>query len=759
MTNNIEFTIEDLPLLWESTVGLERETVRINSNGLISESDHPHDWGNRSFHPYLQTDFSESQLELITPPFSTNEEVINWLAALHQIAQDRISISKPVETLWPYSMPPRLSNINQIRSAVLDDQGDYNYRKYLISYYGKKVQLLSGIHYNFQINEQLLNQKLKVSELEYVSNRNKVYMDLTRKYLYYRWVLTHLLGATPYFSDDYETVLYGKPHKTVMKSVRQSRYGYRNSQNVSVSYQDFYTYVTDIEDFISRGFLHFEKELYRDVRMRGAKPNRAMLTEGISYLEFRNFDLNPFQLFGISLEDLDFIKVWILSLLLHQQSISEEEIHLANERNQNTAESNPTDPLINKELFKSFSQTLLAVAKNLDFHFYPDSYLSHLVSKKLEQIELPIHTLSGQITSQYTDFKDFTKGLLKLSQTFQKQSLKNKYLLHGFEKLELSTQALIKKAIELGIQVTIIDKEDNLIELQFNEHTELIKNANMTSLDSQVSYFLMDNKTATKFVLDRENIQTPKGRKFNNLNQAIKYYTLLDKSAIVIKPQNTNYGLGITIFDNFPEKETYIKAMKEAFKHDHTVLVEEFIEGIELRFYVQNQKVLAICERQAAHIIGDGQHTIEQLIDLENQHPFRGPRHLAPLTLLEKGEIERLTLADQSYSLQSIPFNGKKVYLRKNSNVSSGGIAIDRTNQVHSDFIKIAEQTAAAMKATFCGVDIIIKNYREPISNSNSYAVLEANYNPMMSLHLFPAIGQAQPLAEQALELLFPELH
>ncbi|MGF3113688.1 bifunctional glutamate--cysteine ligase GshA/glutathione synthetase GshB [Facklamia sp. P9177] len=759
MNKIIEFTIEDLPLLWESTVGLERETVRINFNGSISESDHPHDWGNRSFHPYLQTDFSESQLELITPPFSTNEEVINWLAGLHQITQHRISNSKPAEMLWPYSMPPQLSNINQIRSAELDNKDDYNYRKYLISYYGKKVQLLSGIHYNFQINDQLLNQKLNSSKSKYISNRNKVYMDLTRKYLYYRWVLTYLLGATPYFSDDYETVLYGKPHKTVMKSVRQSRYGYRNSKNVSVSYNNFQTYVTDIEDLIFQGILHFEKELYRDVRMRGAKPNRAMLKEGISYLEFRNFDLNPFQPFGISLEDLDFVKVWILALLLHQQSISEEEINLANERNQNTAESNPIDPLINKELIKSFSHTLQTVAENLDAHYYPDSYLGQLVAKKFMQIEQPSQTLAGQITSQYTDFKDLSQGLLKLSQIFQRQSLKNKYLLHGFEKLELSTQALIKKAIELGIQVTIVDIEDNLIELQFNEHTELIKSANMTSLDSQVSYFLMDNKSATKLVLDREKIQTPKGRKFNDLDQAINYYSLLDKSAIVIKPQNTNYGLGITIFENFPEKETYTKAMKEAFKHDHTVLVEEFIEGIELRFYVQNQKVLAVCERQAAHIIGDGQHTVEQLIDLENNHPFRGPRHLAPLTLLEKGEIERITLAEQNYSLQSIPVNGKKVYLRKNSNVSSGGIAIDRTDQVHSDFIKIAERTAAAMKSTFCGVDIIIKNYQEPLSNSNSYAVLEANYNPMMSLHLFPAIGHSQPLAERALEALFPELN
>ncbi|SDG21622.1 glutamate--cysteine ligase [Facklamia miroungae] len=346
-----------------------------------------------------------------------------------------------------------------------------------------------------------------------------------------------------------------------------------------------------------------------------------------------------------------------------------------------------------------------------------------------------------------------------MSQTFQAHALEKNYLLHGFEDLELSTQSLIKTAIKKGIQVNVIDSEDNLIELKHNSHKELIKSANMTSLDSQASYFLMDNKSATKYVLDRENIFTPKGEKFKNFEQAVRYYTLLNKSAMVIKPQNTNYGLGITIFNTFPDKNHYISALNEAFKHDKTVLIEEFVEGTELRFYVQNNKVLAVCERQPAHVIGDGLHTIDQLIAFENQHPYRGIKHLAPLTQIQKGESEKLTLLEQGFDFSSVPEKGVKVYLRRNSNVSSGGIAIDRSDQVHADFIEIAEKTASVMQATFCGVDIIIQNYQMPISKSNQYAVLEANYNPMMSLHLFPAVGKARPLANKALELLFPELN
>ena len=104
--NKLVFSIKDLALLWQSTVGIEKESLRVTENNQIALTDHPRDWGDRSFHPYLQPDFSESQIELITPPESNSKDILNWLQALHQITYLRINESDYVDRLWPNSMPP-----------------------------------------------------------------------------------------------------------------------------------------------------------------------------------------------------------------------------------------------------------------------------------------------------------------------------------------------------------------------------------------------------------------------------------------------------------------------------------------------------------------------------------------------------------------------------------------------------------------------------------------------------------------------------
>ena len=758
MNLDINFSFDDLTQLWRSTVGLERETLRMDRQGHVTQTDHPKEWGSRNYHPYIQTDFSESQIELITPPFSSNHQVINWLAALHQIIEETLSSSKYQETLWPYSMPPVLDNLDQIRPAQLEDENEFAYRNYLMEVYGKKVQLVSGIHFNFQINDQLLNSRLSDHTQTAIQERNATYMKLTKNYLYYRWVLTYLLGATPLVDAEYQTHLYGTPHKPAMKSVRQSRYGYQNSPNVSISYQDIDHFVNDIESLVESGHLSQEKELYRDVRMRGAKPTRKMLEHGITYLEFRNFDLNPFNPYGISTEDVDFVKLWLVSLLLHNQEISEEEIDLANDRNRECAESNPLDPLNDAELFDDFSNTLKAVAENLDQNLNQDHYLSELLASKLCQLEHPCLTLSGQLYNLGPDFNVFSQTMMDLSFRHQHHILKNPYHLEGFESFELSTQALLKDALRLGIKVDILDHTDNLLKLQLGKQIEFVRNANMTSKDSQITHFLLDNKAATKLLLSKVGVNTPHGETYSSERECLAEFPRLHDQAFVIKPQNSNYGLGISIFPKGCDLTEFKTAIRLAFKEDSSVIIEEFVEGTELRFYVQDGKVLAVCERQPAQVIGDGLHTIEELIQIENHNPLRGPSHYAPLSFLTLSEAELNFLQNQQITSETIPSEGQTVLLRKNSNVSTGGIAIDRTDQVHPAFIEIASLTAKAMGACLCGVDIIIKDFEQNPSSTNPYAVLETNYNPMITLHQFPAQGKARNLTTPLLELLFSQL-
>ena len=122
----------------------------------------------------------------------------------------------------------------------------------------------------------------------------------------------------------------------------------------------------------------------------------------------------------------------------------------------------------------------------------------------------------------------------------------------------------------------------------------------------------------------------------------------------------------------------------------HSVLIEEFIKGTEYRFFVLNDQVLAVLLRIPANVKGDGKHTIEELVMQKNRNPLRGRDHRTPLELIQLGELENLMLKGQGYRMDSIPQKDEIVYLRENSNVSTGGDSIDVTDQIPDDYKKIA---------------------------------------------------------------------
>lgn len=744
------FSDLDIYDLWQSTVGIERESIRIKSNLDFANTSHPNAWGSRDFHPYIQTDFAENQVELITPPYNNSNDLYNFVKAVHQVVM--LTLDKSDELLWPISTPATIPNIEDIKVAQLSEEKERAYREYLLKVYGHQVQLLSGIHYNFQINPKIM-KRLTDHALDPIQTTNHIYMKLGRNYLRYRWLLTYLLGASPFVPDDYVTNLYGKPESLPMKSVRQSRFGYKNKPNIIMRYDSLDHYVDDLEGYVQSKELSLEKELYSDVRFRRSNPARELLYRGIDYIEFRNFDLNPYNPYGITKDDLDFIKLFIITVLMLPDVESNESVQKGHSYQRATAESHPLDTAINSEEARWLLNEMTKVSKIIDSQF--DSHLSEIVQSKLFEIKDPSKTLSGKLFTSNQSLSEMNQFCLSLAKQHHDKLLEKPYLLHGFETFEISTQDLIKEAIRLGIQVEIIDAEDNLIKLTYKDHEEIIRKANMTRLDSQISYFIMENKVATKKILDSVGLITPKSETFNHPELAKNYYEQL-KNGFVVKPKSTNYGLGISIFKDIPSKEDYEDAIDIAFKEDHTILIEDFIEGSEYRFYVQGDKVIAITERIAAHVIGDGIHTVSQLIDITNQHPLRGPQHMTPLTNIEKGETERIHLSTQGYDFNSIPSKDVIVYLRSNSNVSTGGLPIDRTYEVDSSYKTIAIKAAQSLGAVFCGVDILIKNKNIHADESN-YGIIEANFNPASMIHRFPGKGQARFIAYELLKFVFPE--
>ncbi len=134
------FHLNDLGSLWQSTIGLEKESLRLKQDGTLSDSPHSAEWGTRTQQPYIQTDFADSQLELITPPVKSAKEAIKWLAASHQIVQSTMTEQHDDELLWPFSGPALLPDDPAvIKIAQLDKPEEYQYRAYLAEVYGKPV--------------------------------------------------------------------------------------------------------------------------------------------------------------------------------------------------------------------------------------------------------------------------------------------------------------------------------------------------------------------------------------------------------------------------------------------------------------------------------------------------------------------------------------------------------------------------------------------------------------------------------------------
>lgn len=226
-----------------------------------------------------------------------------------------------------------------------------------------------------------------------------------------------------------------------------------------------------------------------------------------------------------------------------------------------------------------------------------------------------------------------------------------------------------------------------------------------------------------------------------------------------MKPKSTNYGLGISIFKEGASKEDYQTALEIAFAEDTEVLLEEFLPGTEYRFFVLDGKVRAILLRVPANVVGDGKRTVEALVAEKNQDPLRGTHHRSPLELIQLGTLEKLMLKEQGLTVDSIPENNQVVYLRENSNISTGGDSIDVTETFTDAYKKIAVDAVEALGAKISGIDLIIPDQTiDPTKEANAYGIIEANFNPAMHMHIYPYQGTGRRLTMDVLHLLYPEV-
>ncbi|MDG6113327.1 bifunctional glutamate--cysteine ligase GshA/glutathione synthetase GshB [Lactococcus formosensis] len=736
------------PYLFQARFGLEREGHRVDAVGHLSGLNHPAALGSRNFHPYLQTDFSETQLEAITPVFEDSKHALQFMEALHDVM---IRSLEQGELLWSQSMPPALpENESDIRLANLEKKEDVLYREGLAEKYGKRKQMVSGIHYNFEFGKDLLQAMWKQQQMvDFQTFKSEIYMKLSRQYLRYMWLITYCLGGSPRANAGFFTDKAEKPKEPV-RSIRNSKFGYRNTSDIFVSYRNLEQYYEDLHTYVKTGALSEMKEFYSAVRLRGGKRAEELLDVGVQYVEFRNFDLNPFVRVGMDEDTARFVHLFALYLIYkEEEETPEADQRLGYEINDAVALENSLEKTAYFNEGKLFFAQMRTFAQNLDFS--KDDLA--LIDKFAQMLEKPETTMAGQMELAYRQNKTFA---LDLSRQYRQQSYKRPFQLAGFTHLELSTQNLLFDAIQKGLKVEVLDEHDQMVALSYKSHREIIEKGNMTSKDSMVAYAVMENKVVTKKLLNRVHLNTPQGQEFSDLETAQAAFPLFETTSIVVKPKSTNYGLGISIFKQPATQEQFYKALEIAFREDKEVLVERFVSGTEYRFFVLDGKTRAVLRRDAAHVIGDGVSTISQLVAQKNENPLRGHNHRFPLEKIQITATEKLMLDVRGYTEQSIPEKDVKVNLRENSNVSTGGDSIDVTDEMPEIYKNIAEKAAEALQVKITGVDILIEDLNDSLGEK--YSIIEANFNPAMLFHLYPLKGKGRRVTMDVLQFLFPEI-
>ncbi|HAT4242640.1 bifunctional glutamate--cysteine ligase GshA/glutathione synthetase GshB [Clostridium perfringens] len=755
----------------KANFGLEKENVRVTERGNLALTPHPKAFGDREKNAYIKTDFSESQLEMVTPVCNTLEEVYSFICNLNKVVS--LEIMKNGEFLWPQSNPPILPREEEIPIAKLSNREDELYRENLSYKYGKKKQVISGIHYNFSFKEEfikLLYKELKV-EKDFREFKDDIYLRMARNFQKYHWLLIYLTGASPVFHESYideikkDGEILGEDSYYIKDdtSLRNSSYGYKNKKDYYVSYNSIGEYASDIKNLVKDKEIQSIKEYYNPIRLKSLGSEdmlESLLNKGIDYLEVRLLDLDPLSIQGVSKETLYLVHLFMIYTLLKENkeiTYKDQEEFFKNHdmvalkgRNKEAVIYENEVPVLLKDKGR---EILIEMGEIVEILFSNNEEFKNVIKRALEKINNPHDTISEKLIK---DIKE--EGYINFHMRLAKEYLNNfknkEFNLVGYEDLELSTQILILDAIKRGIEFNMMDRLENFISLSDGEKVEYVKQATKTSKDSYITALIMENKLVTKDILRENNIRVPKGKDYDNIDEAKKDFRLFKDEKIVIKPKSTNFGLGISIFPGEYSREDYDKAVEIAFREDSSILIEEFMTGKEYRFLVIGEEVVGILHREPANVIGNGESTIEELVFEKNKDPLRGKGYKTPLEKIKLGEIEEMFLKNQGLSFKYIPKNGEKIYLRENSNISTGGDSIDFTDKIHPSYKEVALKSAKAVKALICGVDMVIDNIEEEAQEKN-HGIIELNFNPAIHIHCFPYKGENRKAGEKILDLLF----
>ena len=318
------------------------------------------------------------------------------------------------------------------------------------------------------------------------------------------------------------------------------------------------------------------------------------------------------------------------------------------------------------------------------------------------------------------------------------------------ERLGPSTGSIVEEAIKRNIPFIRLNGR-SLVQLGYGINQKRIQ-ATVASSTSSIAVEIACDKEDTKLLLESAQIPVPKGRICVDLEDLEAAANRIGYP-LVTKPINGNHGKGATT--DLKNWDELLMGYEAAKVYSRSVIVEKFITGYDHRILVINYKFVAAAKRTPASVVGDGKHTIQELIDIVNSDPRRGYGHEKVLTSIKVDKFTQQILDDKGYTLDTVLVKDYELLLKPTANISTGGTAEDITDYVHPSNVFMCERIARIIGLDICGIDIMAPDLSIPITE-NGGAILEVNAAPGFRMHLEPTEGIARNVAEPVIDMLYP---
>jgi cyanophycin synthetase len=317
------------------------------------------------------------------------------------------------------------------------------------------------------------------------------------------------------------------------------------------------------------------------------------------------------------------------------------------------------------------------------------------------------------------------------------------------ERLGPSTGSIVYAAVARGIPYRRLTR-GSMVQFGWGSQQRRIQAAE-TDDTSAIGQSIAQDKELTKKLLDAAGVPIPFGRPVVDEDDA--WFAAEEIGLpVVVKPQDGNQGKGVTV--NVASREHLKIAYAAAAAISESVMVERYLPGHDYRLLVVGGKVVAAARRDPPQVIGDGVHTVRQLVEIVNSDPRRSDGHATALTKIRLDDIAKARLDLQNLTAESIPSKGTRVILRNNANLSTGGSATDVTDDVHPEVAARAVAAAQMIGLDICGVDVVCDSVLKPLEEQGG-GVIEVNAAPGLRMHLQPSYGKARAVGDAIVSTMF----